>query len=177
MLVERRVEIIQAIVQKFVNKMSVGFLLLLLTLVFFVWTAGLGFPATLFIYNNSSLLIAFSVAILLILNVYKAKGVDFLYLGVALDLFIFFSYFRELRNESLFGDLLFPLIILFCLVIKWIEWTKWDRGIYLIVFSVFLGITFIVYLQRSKYQKDKASGLQAIRFLIFGSIRIQSEVL
>lgn len=45
MLVERRVEIIQAIVQKFVNKMSVGFLLLLLTLVFFVWTAGLGFPA------------------------------------------------------------------------------------------------------------------------------------
>ncbi|MCZ1670816.1 EpaQ family protein [Enterococcus faecium] len=134
-------EIIQAIVQKFVNKMSVGFLLLLLTLVFFVWTAGLGFPATLFIYNNSSLLIAFSVAILLILNVYKAKGVDFLYLGVALALFIFFSYFRELRNESLFGDLLFPLIILFCLVIKWIEWTKWDRGIYLIVFSVFLGIT------------------------------------
>ncbi|ELA83670.1 hypothetical protein OI1_05954 [Enterococcus faecium EnGen0016] len=89
MLVERRVEIIQAIVQKFVNKMSVGFLLLLLTLVFFVWTAGLGFPATLFIYNNSSLLIAFSVAILLILNVYKAKGVDFLYLGVALALFIF----------------------------------------------------------------------------------------
>ena len=107
-------EIIQAIVQKFVNKMSAGFLLLLLTLVFSVWTAGLSFPTTLFIYNNSSLLITFSVAILLILNVYKAKGVDFLYLGVALALFIFFSYFRELRNESLFGDLLFPLIILFC---------------------------------------------------------------
>ncbi|BDP76746.1 hypothetical protein EfmAA242_09740 [Enterococcus faecium] len=170
-------EIIQAIVQKFVNKMSVGFLLLLLTLVFFVWTAGLGFPATLFIYNNISIAKGIKPSERGELEITDVKGVDFLNLGVALELIIFFSYFRELRNESLFGDLLFPLITIESLVIKWIEWTKWDRGIYLIVFSVFLGITFIVYLQRSKYQKDKASGLQAIRFLIFGSIRIQSEVL
>ena len=78
--------------------MSAGFLLLLLTLVFFVWTAGLSFPATLFIYNNSSLLITFSVAILLILNVYKAKGVDFLYLGVALAFTVSFDYFILFSN-------------------------------------------------------------------------------
>lgn len=132
---------IQQIVQKFSNKMSAALLLMLTSILFFVWTAGLSVPAASFLYDNSPKLIAMSILILLGLNIYKARGADFFYLGAAVVIFLFFSFFREIRNESLSGDLLLPLVIIFVLVVKWIEFTGWDRAMYLLVFYLFLGIT------------------------------------
>ncbi|MGG5309169.1 hypothetical protein IGJ16_000825 [Enterococcus pernyi] len=135
------VENIQTFVEKFVNKMSTGILLLMLIALFSVWTIGIGTPTTLFLYEHSAQFVTFGVFVLTGLNIYKARGFDFFYLGAAVVIFCFYTYFSGIREGSLAGNLLIPILILIGLSVKWIEFDKVDRGIYLLVFSFFLAVT------------------------------------
>lgn len=74
---EEEVETIQTFVEKFINKMSTGILLLMLIALFSVWTIGIGTPATLFLYEHSAQFVTFGVFVLTGLNIYKARGFDF----------------------------------------------------------------------------------------------------
>ncbi|OJG79203.1 hypothetical protein RV14_GL001028 [Enterococcus ratti] len=138
---EGRLEIIQTIIEKFINKMSVGLLILFLSAIFFVWTAGLSVPPANFIYENTAQFVTFGIIILFALNVSKIRGSDFFYLAAAIINYIVFAHFREARASSIYVDLLIPLIIGLCLTIKWIQFDKVDRVVFIFVFYVFLGIT------------------------------------
>lgn len=106
-----------------------------------MWTTGLGNEQATFLYENSAQFVTIGIVILAGLNVYKARGADFLYLAVATLIYFVFAHFREVRESSLYTDALIPLIIIFCLAIKWIQFDKMDRAIFIIVFYGFLGIT------------------------------------
>lgn len=134
-------EIIQTVTEKLINKMSAGVLVLFLSALFFIWTAGLGVEQANFLYENSAQFVTFGIIILFVLNLYKVKGTDFLYLVAAIITYFVFAYFRETRSSSIFVDLLIPLIIAFCLAIKWIQFDKMDRAVVIIVCYVFLSIT------------------------------------
>lgn len=134
-------EIIQTVIEKLINKMSAGLLILFLSAIFFIWTAGLGIEQATFLYDNSAQFVTVGIIILFVLNLYKVRGTDFLYLAAAIVIYSVFAYFRETRDSSIYVDLLIPLIIVFCLVIKWIQFDKIDRAVVIIVCYVFLGIT------------------------------------
>ncbi|THE15717.1 hypothetical protein E1H99_02660 [Enterococcus hirae] len=121
--------------------MSAGILLLMLSSLFFIWTIGLSNPVASFLYENSSPFVTFGIFILAGLNLYKARGFDFFYLVVAIATFGFYTYFTDVRGSSFYGNLLIPLIVLLGLSVKWIEFDRLDRAIYLLVFSLFLSVT------------------------------------
>lgn len=131
----------QKILRKMINEMSVAWLLLLVGSLYFIWTVGLNNNTALFLYENSSQLILGGIAVLFLLNVYKARGIDFIFIGIGFLFFFFFSYFREVRSASFYTDMMIPLIIAFVLSIKWIEFGKIDRAVFLLLFSVVLTVT------------------------------------
>lgn len=131
----------QKILRKMINEMSVAWLLLLVGSLYFIWTVGLSNNTALFLYENSSQLILGGIAVLFLLNVYKARGIDFIFIGIGFLFFFFFSYFREVRSASFYTDMMIPLIIAFVLSIKWIEFGKIDRAVFLLLFSVVLTVT------------------------------------
>ncbi len=121
--------------------MSALLLLLLISAIFFIWTAGLSVPSATFLYDNSSIFVTYGIFILFALNLYKIRGFDFFYLAVAIAVYFFFAHFREVRGSSIFIDLLIPLIVALGLIVKWVEFDQLDRACYILVFYVFLGIT------------------------------------
>src|SRR5699024_10597057 len=52
-----------------------------------------------------------------------------------------YAHFRDVRDSSMYIDLLIPLIVALVLIVKWIEFDKLDRAVYMLVFYIFLGIT------------------------------------
>ncbi|MDB1683622.1 EpaQ family protein [Enterococcus durans] len=124
-----------------INKMSALLLLLLVSAIFFIWTVGLSVPSATFLYNNSSLLVTYGIFILFALNLYKIRGFDFFYLAIAIMIYFFYAHFRDVRDSSIYIDLLIPLIVALVLIVKWIEFDKLDRAVYMLVFYIFLGIT------------------------------------
>lgn len=131
----------QRILRKMINEMSVAWLLLLVGSLYFIWTVGLSNNTALFLYENSSQLILGGIAVLFLLNVYKARGIDFLFIGIGFFFFFFFSYFRDARSASFYTDMMIPLIIAFVLSLKWIEFGKIDRAVFLLFFSFILTVT------------------------------------
>lgn len=132
---------IEKAVQKIIDKMSVIFVLLFILAFYFVWTTGLSDPNASFLYEHSTQFATYAVIVLFLLNLYKARGADFIYIGAAVVTFVFFAYFRDSRSSSFYGDMLIPLIIGFVLTIKWTNFTKWDRAFYFLIFYLILGIT------------------------------------
>ncbi|EGO9937241.1 EpaQ family protein [Enterococcus faecium] len=132
---------IQQVVEKMINKMSALFLLLLISTLYLIWTIGLSQPTILFLYNNAAQLVTFVVGCLFLLNVYKMDKKDAVYIAAGVLFYLFFSFFRSYRGDTMYGDLIVPTIIAFLLIVKWTEFTGFDRTLYLLVFYVFLLIT------------------------------------
>lgn len=121
--------------------MSALFLLLLISTLYLIWTIGLSQPTILFLYNNAAQLVTFVVGCLFLLNVYKMDKKDAIYIVAGVLFYLFFSFFRSYRGDTMYGDLIVPTIIAFLLIVKWTEFTGFDRSLYLLVFYVFLLIT------------------------------------
>ena len=117
--------------------MSALLLLLLVSAIFFIWTVGLSVPSATFLYNNSSLLVTYGIFILFALNLYKIRGFDFFYLAIAIMIYFFYAHFRDVRDSSMYIDLLIPLIVALVLIVKWIEFDKFDRAVYMLVLYLF----------------------------------------
>ncbi|MDV4500160.1 EpaQ family protein [Enterococcus faecium] len=132
---------IQLVVEKLINKMSAMFLLLLISMLYMIWTVGLSDPTISFIYENSAQLVTFFVGILFVLNIYKANRIDYVFIVSGVVFYLFFSLFRSFRGDTFYGDLIFPTILALVLIVKWTNFTKFDRIVYLIVFYIFLGVT------------------------------------
>ncbi|OTP19998.1 EpaQ family protein [Enterococcus mundtii] len=134
---------IQELVEKLINKMSAIFLLLLVSILYLIWTVGLNPPSILFIYDNAAQLVTFFVGCLFLLNLYKVKRNDLFFIASGFLFYFFFAFFRSYRGDTIYGDLIVPTIIAIILIIKWTEFTVFDRSLYLVVFYVFLAV--IVY--------------------------------
>ena len=130
---------IQELVEKLINKMSAIFLLLLVSILYLIWTVGLNPPTILFIYDNAVQLVTFFVGCLFLLNLYKVKRNDLFFIAAGILFYLFFSFFRSYRGDTFYGDL--PTIIAIILIVKWTEFTVFDRSLYLVVFYVFLLVT------------------------------------
>lgn len=117
------------------------FLLLLLSILYLIWTVGLNSPTILFIYNNAAQLVTFFVGCLFLLNLYKIKRNDLFFIVMGILFYLFFSFFRSYRGDTFYGDLIVPTIIAIILIVKWTEFTVFDRSLYLVVFYVFLLVT------------------------------------
>lgn len=131
----------QKILQRIINEISVIWLLLLVGSIFYIWTAGLSDSTALFLYENSAEVVLVGTMVLFVLNMYKARGFDFFYLGVSVVVYLFFMHFREVRAASFYTDILIPLIVAFILCIKWIEFGNVERIIFLLFFALLLSIT------------------------------------
>lgn len=123
--------------------MSAIFLLLLVSILYLIWTVGLNPPSILFIYDNAAQLVTFFVGCLFLLNLYKVKRNDLFFIASGILFYFFFAFFRSYRGDTIYGDLIVPTIIAIILIIKWTEFTVFDRSLYLVVFYVFLVV--IVY--------------------------------
>lgn len=132
---------IQELVEKLINKMSAIFLLLLVSILYLIWTVGLNPPTILFIYDNAAQLVTFFVGCLFLLNLYKVKKNDLFFIAAGILFYLFFSFFRSYRGDTFYGDLIVPTIIAIILIVKWTEFTVIDRSLYLAVFYVFLLVT------------------------------------
>ncbi|OUZ27996.1 hypothetical protein A5806_002605 [Enterococcus faecium] len=132
---------IQELVEKLINKMSAIFLLLLVSILYLIWTVGLNPPTILFIYDNAAQLVTFFVGCLFLLNLYKVKRIDLFFIVTGILFYLFFSFFRSYRGDTFYGDLIVPTIIAIILIVKWTEFTVFDRSLYLVVFYVFLLVT------------------------------------
>lgn len=132
---------IQELVEKLINKMSAIFLLLLVSILYLIWTVGLNPPTILFIYDNAAQLVTFFVGCLFLLNLYKVKRNDLFFIAAGILFYLFFSFFRSYRGDTFYGDLIVPTIIAIILIVKWTEFTVIDRSLYLAVFYVFLLVT------------------------------------
>ncbi|HGF7569546.1 TPA: EpaQ family protein [Enterococcus hirae] len=132
---------IQELVEKLINKMSAIFLLLLVSILYLIWTVGLNPPTILFIYDNAAQLVTFFVGCLFLLNLYKVKRNDLFFIAAGILFYLFFSFFRSYRGDTFYGDLIVPTIIAIILIVKWTEFTVFDRSLYLVVFYVFLLVT------------------------------------
>ncbi|WP_195435811.1 EpaQ family protein [Enterococcus hirae] len=132
---------IQELVKKLINKMSAIFLLLLVSILYLIWTVGLNSPTILFIYNNVAQLVTFFVGCLFLLNLYKIKRNDLFFIAAGILFYLFYSFFRSYRGDTFYGDLIVPTIIAIILIVKWTEFTVFDRSLYLVVFYVFLLVT------------------------------------
>ncbi|MBA5252639.1 EpaQ family protein [Enterococcus hirae] len=132
---------IQELVEKLINKMSAIFLLLLVSILYLIWTVGLNPPTILFIYDNAAQLVTFFVGCLFLLNLYKVKRNDLFFIAAGILFYLFFSFFRSYRGDTFYSDLIVPTIIAIILIVKWTEFTVIDRSLYLAVFYVFLLVT------------------------------------
>jgi len=129
------------LVEKLINKMSAIFLLLLVSILYLIWTVGLNPPTILFIYDNAAQLVTFFVGCLFLLNLYKVKRNDLFFIAAGILFYLFFSFFRSYRGDTFYSDLIVPTIIAIILIVKWTEFTVIDRSLYLAVFYVFLLVT------------------------------------
>ncbi|MBS6193072.1 MAG: EpaQ family protein [Enterococcus hirae] len=132
---------IQELVEKLINKMSAIFLLLLVSILYLIWTVGLNPPTILFIYDNAAQLVTFFVGCLFLLNLYKVKRNDLFFIAAGILFYLFFSFFRSYRGDTFYSDLIVPTIIAIILIVKWTEFTVIDRSLYLAVFYVLLLVT------------------------------------
>ena len=97
---------IQELVEKLINKMSAIFLLLLVSILYLIWTVGLNPPMILFIYDNAAQLVTFFVGCLFLLNLYKVKRNDLFFIAAGILFYLFFSFFRGYRGDTFYGDLI-----------------------------------------------------------------------
>ena len=121
--------------------MSAIFLLLLVSILYLIWTVGLNPPTILFIYDNAAQLVTFFVGCLFLLNLYKVKRNDLFFIAAGILFYLFFSFFRSYRGDTFYSDLIVPTIIAIILIVKWTEFTVIDRSLYLAVFYVLLLVT------------------------------------
>lgn len=92
---------IQELVEKLINKMSAIFLLLLVSILYLIWTVGLNPPTILFIYDNAAQLVTFFVGCLFLLNLYKVKRNDLFFIAAGIHSDFHLRQCQKWPNEKM----------------------------------------------------------------------------
>lgn len=123
------------------NLISALILMGMTLLCFFLWTKGIGTEGMFNIYANMNRYMPIGATIVLLLNVYRLKLDDLIWIGVAVLSVIFFRQFDGLRQADFLQDITLALIIFIVLDFKLVEFTKNLRVIFAGLAAVVLLIT------------------------------------
>lgn len=123
------------------NIISACILIGMTLLCFFLWTKGIGTQGMFNIYASMNRYMPMGATIVLILNFYRLKLEDLIWIGVALLSIIFFHQFDELRQADFFQDIIIATIIFVVLDFKLVEFTKTMRLVFAGLMAVVLAIT------------------------------------
>ena len=123
------------------NLISACILIGMTLLCFFLWTKGIGTQGMFNIYASMNRYMPIGATIVLLLNVYRLKMDDLIWIGVAILSIIFFHQFDELRQADFLQDITIALIIFIVLDFKLVEFTKGMRLIFAGLMAMILLIT------------------------------------
>jgi hypothetical protein len=126
---------------KILNKISNLVLLLTIAASYLMWVAGIGTKATGFIYQNSVYLLAAAIAVVLVLRIKELKKADWLLIGLAVGIMLFYTATSSMRHSNRFINASIPLIILFLICFKNTRFTKIDFGLLTGITGAALGVT------------------------------------
>lgn len=82
------------------NLVSASILIGMTLLCFFLWTRGIGTPEMFNIYAHMSRYMPIGATIVLVLNCYRMKWADMIWVGVALLSILFFHQFDTMRQAD-----------------------------------------------------------------------------
>lgn len=122
------------------NVISASILIGMALLCFFLWTKGIGTQGMFNIYANTNRYMPLGATVVLLLNFYRLKFDDLIWIGVAILSVLFFHQFDELRKVGFLQDITIALIIFIVLDFKLVEFTKRMR----MVFAGLVGITLLI---------------------------------
>lgn len=122
------------------NVISASILIGMTLLCFFLWTKGIGTQGMFNIYANMNRYMPLGATIVLLLNFYRLKFDDLIWIGVAVLSVLFFHQFDELRKVGFLQDITIALIIFIVLDFKLVEFTKRMR----MVFAGLMGTVLLI---------------------------------
>ena len=121
------------------NLISACILIGMTLLCFFLWTKGIGTQGMFNIYASMNRYMPIGATVVLVLNFYRIKLDDLIWIGVAVLSVLFFRQFDGLREAGFLQDITIALIIFVVLDFKLVRFTKGLR-------VVFAGLTAMVLL-------------------------------
>ncbi|MEG1503501.1 MAG: EpaQ family protein [Enterococcus sp.] len=119
-----------------------AFILIAMTLIcFFLWTKGIGTQGMFNLYANMNRYMPIGATIVLLLNVYRLKMGDIIWIALAIASIIFYHQFDALREAGFLQDITLALIIFIVIDFKLVEFTKEIRILFAGLMLLILLIT------------------------------------
>lgn len=106
------------------NLISALILIGMTLLCFFLWTKGIGTQGMFNIYAHMNRYMPIGATIVLLLNCYRLRIGDFIWIAVAILSIIFYHQFDVLRQADFFQDITIALIIFIVLDFKLVDFNK-----------------------------------------------------
>lgn len=137
--------------EKLLNRASSLLLLLTIAGSYLMWIIGIDTKATSFIYSNSMYFLLAVIGIVLLLNLKRLEKSDWLTIGLAISVFIFYTLTSSIRQSDRFINAGIPIIILLVLCFKLCKFDKLDKGILFGITSIsFVAILYRMYMELPK---------------------------
>ncbi len=121
---------------KRLNRVSNMILLATIAGSYLMWVVGIDTTLTSFMYSNSLYLLIVAIGLILFLNIKKMEKNDWVTIGFAVGIFVFYTLTSSIRHSNRFINAGLPIIILLVLCFKLCTFDKLDK-------KILLGITGI----------------------------------
>lgn len=136
---------------KRLNRVSNMVLLATIAGSYLMWVVGIDTKVTSFMYSNSIYFLLVAIGMVLVFNVKKLQKSDWIIVGLALGIFIFYTLTSSIRHSNRFINAGLPTIILLVLCFKLSTFDKLDKKILLGISGISLtAILFRLYIELPK---------------------------
>lgn len=134
-------EQVKQVTSNVLNLISALILISMSLLCFFLWTKGIGTEKMFNIYANMNRYMPIGATIVLLLNCYRLKIGDLIWIAVAIFSIIFYHQFDAIRQADFFQDITIALIIFVVLDFKLVDFNKTLRILFAGLMMMILLIT------------------------------------
>lgn len=137
---------------KRLNRVSNMILLATIAGSYLMWVVGIDTTLTSFMYSNSLYLLIVAIGLILFLNIKKMEKNDWVTIGFAVGIFVFYTLTSSIRHSNRFINAGLPIIILLVLCFKLCTFDKLDKKILLGITGISLtSILFRLLLELPKF--------------------------
>ena len=137
--------------EKIFNRISSIVLLAIIAGSYIMWIVGIDTKITSFLYVNSMYFLLIAIAIVLLLNIKTFSKSDWVSLGFAISIFIFYTFTSSIRHSNRFINAEIPIAILLILCFKKCKFDKVSRNILIGITGITLSLTmFRLYIELPK---------------------------
>ncbi|MFC4771142.1 EpaQ family protein [Enterococcus hermanniensis] len=123
------------------NLISALILIVMTLMCFFLWTKGIGTQGMFNLYANMNRYMPIGATIVLLLNIYRLKVGDIIWIALAIASIFFYHQFDTLREAGFLQNITLALIIFIVLDFKLVEFTKEIRVLFAGLMLLILLIT------------------------------------